>query len=83
MTAVLMAVASFAYLYYCTQDKGYDSRKVAIILSFVFIYIVKSLEDVFWGAVPAQAGAGCRRKTVYFSLDCDSQRLHFDTGFYK
>lgn len=49
VTVVLMAVTSLVYLYYCVQEKGYDSRKVVIILSFVFIYIVESLEDVFWG----------------------------------
>lgn len=49
LTVVLMAVISITYLAYCVHEKGYTSKKAAIILTFCFIYMVESVEDVFWG----------------------------------
>lgn len=49
VTVVLMAAAGLLYVFYCVQDKGYSGKKAAVILSFCFIYVVESLEDVFWG----------------------------------
>ncbi len=49
VTVGLMIVCSLAYMYFCVLEKGYDSKKVTVILSVCFIYAVESLEDVFWG----------------------------------
>lgn len=49
VTVGLMIFCSMAYMYFCVQEKGYDSKKVTVILAVCFIYAVESLEDVFWG----------------------------------
>ena len=49
VTVGLMIVCSLAYTYFCVLEKGYDSKKVTVILSVCFIYAVESLVDVFWG----------------------------------
>lgn len=48
-TILLMATASVGYLLYGVYEKGYGSRKAAVILAVCFIYLVESVEDVFWG----------------------------------
>lgn len=49
LTVVFMAVTSLVYIWYCVYAKGYSGQKAAVILSFCFIYMVESMEDVFWG----------------------------------
>ncbi len=49
VTVVLMAAASLLYVCCGIRWRAYGIRKAAIILSFCFIYLVESVEDVFWG----------------------------------
>lgn len=49
VTVLFMAAASFGSLLYNVWGKGYGSRKATVILAVCFIYLVESVEDVFWG----------------------------------
>lgn len=48
-TVFLMGIVTGAYLIYAWHFKGYSEYKNWVILLVCFIYMVESLEDVFWG----------------------------------
>ncbi len=48
-TTGLMALASAGYVLFCMNGTGDRIGKIVVILSFCWIYMVESVEDVFWG----------------------------------
>lgn len=70
VTIVLMAAASLLYVFYCVQEKGYSGKKAAVILSFCFIYMVESLEDVFWGLYQQKHALDAGAKLFIFRWVC-------------
>lgn len=49
ITVGLMLVASVGYLAYCMVWKQYTTYKLAICMGICVIYMIESIEDVFWG----------------------------------
>ncbi len=70
ITIVMMAVAGALYVFYRIWQKEYGGQKAVVILSFCFIYIIESLEDVFAGFYQQKYAIDTGAKLFIFRWSC-------------